>query len=66
MKSVSVRHAYDAFGNVANTSEKSRIEEINHFMERESFERFKKTPEEKAELATAIQRYPNRNHKPMN
>lgn len=65
MKATSFTHVYEQFRNTKETSEQARIQEIDHFRTRISHEVFSKTYAEKAELATRMRNYPNKNHRPV-
>lgn len=45
------------------TSEYAHQEELNHFLYKHK--RWRQTPKEKEAVASAIQRFPNRNHTPV-
>jgi len=59
-------HPYTQFKRDYSSSEHLHLLMLDHFMEKISFERFKQTPEEKAELKKRMLNYPNKNHKPIN
>lgn len=59
------KHSYDQFKGQKDSSEHSRLQEINHFTDKISHEVFRKTPEEKQLLKTRMYAYPNKNHCPV-
>lgn len=52
-------------GRIIGTSEHAHMLEVNHFQTKISAEAFRKSPSEKAELATRMRRYPSRNGRPV-
>jgi hypothetical protein len=59
-------HPYELFKRDFDTMEASHLRELDHLMEKKSYEaRFKQTPQEKAELKKRMLNYPNKNHAPI-
>lgn len=60
-----MKHLYDQYRNMKDTSEKYHMEVIDHLRTRISFEMFRKSDEEKALTKTRMYAYPNKNHCPV-
>lgn len=58
-------HAYSLFANQKDTSEWYHLQQLTHFQSKFSWEVFKKTDAEKAELKNRMYNYPNKNHCPI-